>query len=307
MRALLGALLGLLCCTGLAVAEREVDRVLATIDGEPITARQLDVYSTEMGKPDVPRAQLLETLITERLLEKEAQALKVTVSDDDVDAYIEEVRARNGLDQAGFVEALASQGLTPETYRTRIADDLRKSQLVNQVIRARVNVPHEEVERYYEAHKEDYRTGGGRVVRDIFLPIPAGASDEEEAAVEAQARELAAAATSKRKFEALAREHSKGPGADQGGLLGTFAPGQMQDALDRVVFALDVGQVSEPVRAGGGLHVLRVDDEVDAGYRPLDDVAEEIRDALYRQALDERYQHWLAHDLREAHDVEVLN
>jgi parvulin-like peptidyl-prolyl isomerase len=307
MRALLGALLGLLCCTGLAAAEREMDRVLATIDGEPITTRQLDLYSAEVGTPDVPRAQLLETLITERLLEKEAQARKVTVSDEDVDAYIEEVRTRNGLDQEGFVEALSQQGFTPETYRARIADDLLKTQLVNQAIRARVNVPHEEVERYYEAHKESYRTGGGRVVRDIFLPIPAGASDEEEAAVEAEAREFAAAATSKRKFEALAREHSKGPGADQGGLLGTFAQGQMQDALDGAVFTLDVGEVSEPVRAGGGFHVLRVDDEVEAGYRPLDDVAEEIRDALYRQALEERYQHWLAHDLREAHDVEVLN
>jgi parvulin-like peptidyl-prolyl isomerase len=194
-----------------------------------------------------------------------------------------------------------------DAYRARFQDELLKTQLVNQAIRARVNVPREEVQRYYETHKETYRTGGGRTVRDIFLPIPEGASEEEVAAVEAKARELAAAGTSRRKFAALASEHSKGPGADQGGVLGTFGPGEMQDEFDRVVFELDVGEVSEPIRAGGGFHVLRVDDEVGAGYRPVEDVEEDIRDTLYRKALEERYQEWLVHDLREAHDVEVLN
>ena len=37
------------------------------------------------------------------------------------------------------------------------------------------------------------------------------------------------------------------------------------------------------------------------------DVEQEIRDALYRKALEERYQDWLARELRESHDVEVLN
>lgn len=306
MRALPCAVLGALCITAVASAETELDRVLATVDGEPITAYQLDRYHTEMGSPDVERTALLETLITETLLDKEAQARKVTVSDDDVDAYLAEIRARNRLDDEGFAKAIESQGFTMSAYRARVADDLLKTQLVNQAIRARVNVPREEVERYYEAHKETYRTGGGRVVQDIFLPIPDGASDAEVAAIEEEARALAAQGTSHRKFAALAAEHSKGPGADQGGELGTFGPGEMQDEFDRAVFSLDVGGVSEPIRAGGGFHVLRVDDEVDAGYRPLDEVEEEIRDALYRQALEERYQDWLARELRESHDVEVL-
>ena len=203
-----------------------------------------------MGNPEVSREQLLETLITETLLEKEAAARKVTVSDEDVEAYLAEIRAQNRLDEAGFAAAVERQGLTMEAYRTRIKDELLKTQLVNQAIRARVNVPREEVERYYEAHKEEYRTSGGRTVRDIFLPIPAEASEAEVAATEAKAREIAAAATSPRKFAALAREHSKGPGADQGGVLGTFGPGEMQDEFDRVVFSLDVGEVSEPILAG---------------------------------------------------------
>ena len=307
MRALVSAVVGVCCVVTVSVAETELNRVVATVDGDPITAHELDRYAADMGAPDVSRQQLLDTLITERLLEKEATARKVTVTDDDVAAYVAEIQKQNGLDEAAFTAALEAQGLTLDAYRARIKDELLKTQLVNQAIRARVNVPHEEVERYYEAHKETYRTGGGRTVRDIFLPVPPGASDAEAAAVEAQARELAASATSERKFAALAREYSKGPGAEQGGVLGTFGPGEMQDEFDRAVFALDVGGVSEPIAAGGGYHVLRVDDEVDAGYRPLKDVEDQIRDELYGKALEERYRDWLAHDLREQHDVEVLD
>ena len=81
----------------------------------------------------------------------------------------------------------------------------------------------------------------------------------------------------------------------------------MVPEFDEVVFSMDVGAVSEPIAAGGGYHVLRVDDEVDAGYRSIDDVEEQIREELYGQALEERYREWLTRDLREKHDVEVLN
>jgi len=307
MRPLPCAVLGALCLTAVASAETELNRVLATVDGEPITAYQLHGYAVDMGNPEIPREDLLQTLITEKLLEKEAVTRKLTVSDEDVESYLGEIRAQNQLDETAFAAAVEAQGFTMDAYRVRIKDELMKTQLVNQAIRSRVNVSPEEIERYYEAHKDVYQTGGGRTVQDIFLPIPDDPSAAEVAALEAQARALAASGTSRRKFAALAAEHSKGPGAEQGGVLGTFGPGEMQDEFDRVVFSLDVGAVSEPIRSGGGFHVLRVDDEVDAGYRPIADVEEEIRDALYRQALEERYQDWLARELRESHDVEVLN
>jgi parvulin-like peptidyl-prolyl isomerase len=65
--------------------------------------------------------------------------------------------------------------------------------------------------------------------------------------------------------------------------------------------------VSEPVRAGGGFHLLRVDERMGAGHKPLAEVQDDIRDTLYNQALEDRFQNWLSHDLRERHHVEVLD
>jgi parvulin-like peptidyl-prolyl isomerase len=292
---------------GVVTARAEVlNRIVATIDGEPITMFEIAGYRTQLGDRPATDQQILDAVITERLLEKEAAARGIDVSDADVDAYVAEVKERGKVDDAAFTAALAQQGLTPATYRERVKKELVKTQLIAREIRGRVSISDEEIERYYEANREQYRTGGGVTVRDIFLPIPPGADEAEIARVRARAVELREQAGSRRAFARLAEEHSQLPGASDGGVLGTFEKGEMADELDRVVFALDPGDVSEPVQTADGFHLLRVDEVIDAEYRPLEDVRDEIRERLYGEALEQRYQDWMQRDLKERHQVEVL-
>jgi len=297
-----------LVVVGVVAARAEVvNRIVATIDGEPITAFEVARYRSQLGDRPATDQQILEAIVTERLLEKEAAVRGIKASPEEVDAYIKEIKERGNIDDAAFGAALAQQGLTPETYRERVEKELVKTQLLAREIRGRVSVSDEDVERYYAAHREEYRTGGGVTVRDIFLAIPPGADDAEIARIRARAVELRAEATSRRAFARLAEEHSTLPGAKDGGVLGTFKKGEMADDLDRVVFSLEPGQVSDPVQTGDGFHILRVDEVVDAEYRPLEDVKSEIREKLYGEALEQRYQDWMKRDLHERHQVEVLN
>jgi parvulin-like peptidyl-prolyl isomerase len=307
MRGVRGAVLALVAVGVVAARAEVVNRIVATIDGEPITAFEVARYRAQLGDRPATDEQILEAIITERLLEKEAAARGIKATPEEVDDYIKEIRERGHVDDAAFVTALARQGFTPETYRERVEKELVKTQLIAREIRGRVSVSDEDVERYYEAHREEYRTGGGVTVRDIFLAIPPGADDDEIASIRARAVELRAQASSRRAFARLAAEHSQLPGAKEGGVLGTFKKGEMADELDRVVFALEPGTVSEPVQTGDGFHILRVDEVVDAEYRPIEDVKDEIREKLYGEALEQRYQDWMKRDLRERHQVEVLN
>src|SRR5207245_1680407 len=83
--------------------------------------------------------------------------------------------------------------------------------------------------------------------------------------------------------------------------------GEMETALDQAVFTLKPGQVSDPIRARGGFHLLRIDERIANAYRPLEEVSDEIRESLYNEALEERFQNWMSRDLRERHHVEVFN
>ena len=62
------------------------NRIVATIDGEPITGHELRQWQQEQADQgqEVPPDQALEALVTQKLLEKEIKAQGITARDEDV-------------------------------------------------------------------------------------------------------------------------------------------------------------------------------------------------------------------------------
>ena len=289
-----------------AVRAEVTNRIVATIDGEPITAHELRQWEQEQGE-GIPPDQTLDALITQRLLEKEIKAQGITARDEDIDRYMKEVQARSGADEAGFNKALAERGMTQESYRAKVKSEIERAQLVNKEIRQRVNVSSAEIKRYYDAHLTDYATSDKIKVRAIFLRVENPDDADAVARTRAKSEELRDSVRKGKSFEDLAKEHSQGPGAAQGGELGTFSRGEMEGRLEEVAFALKEGEVSDPIQSGDAIALLYVEERIGGSHRPLDEVSPEIREALYNEALQHRFQDWLSRELRERHHVEVLN
>ena len=76
---------------------------------------------------------------------------------------------------------------------------------------------------------------------------------------EDKAKELKEKIKSGGDFAALAKENSKDPGSkDDGGNLGYFGRGQMVPQFEEVVFKLNKGEVSDPVKTQFGWHLVKV-------------------------------------------------
>jgi peptidyl-prolyl cis-trans isomerase SurA len=285
-----------------------VNRIVATVDGEPITEHELRRYAQERGgNANVPESVLLDALITDRLLEKEIKAQGISAKDEEIARYMEEIQARNNLDAERFEKAIAGQGYTLAQYRAKVKSEIEKVALVNREIRARVNVTKEDVKRHYEAHKDEYEIKDRVRVRGILFSVSPAASDEEVARERQKAEEVRDLARKGKDFGALARQFSDGPGSDKDGDYGTFSRGEMEGELDAAAFSLEEGKVSDPLRTSAGFHVIRVEERISAGHRPVAEVEEEIRETLYNGALEDRFQNWLQRDLRERHHVELLS
>src|SRR5262249_29309348 len=244
-----------------------VNRIIATVDGDPITAHEVQQYREASTSSDLTEKEALEALITDKLLEKEVRDKKIEVKSEDIDRYVDQVKERNRIDSYRFEAALASQGLSLTRYRERIRGELEKSQLVNREIRGRVSVSPEEVERYYQANREDFRTGERVTVRAIIFRVEPLDGPAEVARIRLKADEVRQMAANGRTFEDLARQFSEGPGAEKGGLLGTFARGELDSELEQAVFALPPRTVSDVVRTDRAFHILRVDKFEPPGYR----------------------------------------
>jgi peptidyl-prolyl cis-trans isomerase SurA len=295
------------------LAPEVVDRIVATIDGEPVTLFELHAFADQVRQKggaagDVPgddRA-MLDELVLEKIVHKQIQEQGVAATDQQIDAYIESIKERNKLDDAQLKQALVQQGLTWEAYRAQVRTDIERAALINKEIRNKVNVSPEEVERYYKEHLDDYGMPEKAHVRLITFLVPSGATPEQKATIRAEAERVRKEAAGGKDFAALAKAHSQGPAVDAGGDIGEIARGQMQAEFEKAAFALKPGEVSDVIETDSGYHILKVEQRSGEAHKPLADVSADIREKLYRETMEERYDRWLKQDLRAKYHVEIL-
>lgn len=293
-------------CAGATV----VNKILATVDGEPITMYQLKQYSdrnlrTKQGPGGLDQAQTLDALITDKVIEKEASDKGIIVKDEDINHYVDGIKERNHLTDEQLQEALAAQGLTKEAYRTQVREEIQKAQLINREIRGKVNVTPEEVERYYKAHLAEYSTPARIQLAHILFHLDPNATPDQVAAMTAKAEELRARIRKGADFAEMAKEYSDDPSGKNGGDLGWFKPGQMLDELEKAAEKLQVGEVSDPVRTRAGIHLIKLEAREGASHENLGELQDQIKQQLYNAALEDRFQKWLTEELRKRHHVEM--
>jgi len=295
-----------------------LDRVAAVVNGEVITLRELEERAgSELVRidamPDGPakeRARALalkaafDAVVAERLFAAQVTALGVEVSDAEIDAVIADVKRRNGLDDEHLAQALAAQGMDWASYRKAVKRDLESMRLVQLKIRSKVKVTDEDVRNYWQTHPQEFRAGEEVKVRHIFLPVAADAGAEEVARVRAVADRALARLRAGEDFAHVARQVSQGPSASEGGELGWLRRGTVQAEIEKVVFRLKPGELSEPIRTRTGFQILEVEERRGGEPRPLEEVKEDIRDRLVNAQGDAYRAQYIA-DLRRDAAIET--
>jgi peptidyl-prolyl cis-trans isomerase SurA len=302
-----------------ADAGRVIDRVAGVVNGDVITLRELeDRAGSELKRVDAmapgpdrdkARASALksafDSLVAEHLFAAQVTALGVEVTDPEIDSVIADVKRRNGLDDERLNQALAAQGMDWVSYRKAVKRDLESMRLVQLKIRSKVKVTDEDVRNYWQTHPQEFRAGEEVRARLIFFPLPAEAGEAGAARMQAEAEQALARLRAGEDFGLVARQVSQGPSASEGGELGWLRRGTVQAAIEKVIFALQPGQYSQPIRTSSGIQILQVEERRGGGVRPLEQVTEEIRDRLVNEQGDAYRAQYIA-DLRRDASIETL-
>lgn len=304
-----------LLLAGLAIAATTlhaevVNRIVASVDGDPITLYELNQYEakqrTLMPNAELPgQREVLQGLITEKLLAKEIAAKGIQVRDEDIDRYIDHIKQANHVDDEQLKEVLKRQGLDYAKYRDQIRQEIEKVQLMNREIRSKVNVSPEDVQRYYEAHKTQYERPARVKVRQIMLRLSPSAPDEIVQAVMQRIEDLRAKVLKGEDFAKVAKENSEGPAAADGGDLGEIEPSKVLPEFEAALSKMKEGEVSEPIRTKMGLHLLKLEKRIAADFQAESELAADIKEKLYNDALEERYKRWLLEDIQKHHYIEI--
>jgi peptidyl-prolyl cis-trans isomerase C len=120
-------------------------------------------------------------------------------------------------------------------------------------------------------------------------------------ATEAEAKEVAERLKKGEDFAVIAKEKSKDTGAE-GGDLGFFTRGQMLKPFEDAAFALDVGQISEPVQTQFGWHIIKVEEKRDQALPTFD----QVKAAIVAQLIQAKAQEVVT-GLRDTAKIEVVD
>ncbi|MGA7619177.1 peptidylprolyl isomerase [Candidatus Binatus sp.] len=292
-----------------------LDRVVASVDGDPITMREVKDFAAQHGQPiqtdDFASSDTAKTavkaLIGEKLLEQEVKKYDDKVDDAQVDRYIQQLRQDKHMSDAEFRAQLQASGISYDELRKRARLDIEKGMMIEQEVRSKIDVPEADIKAYYDAHKEDFTITKERLkLAQILIALPPNPTAAQVSAAQKKADMIRARAAKGDDFGDLARVYSDDESKSNGGELGWFAPSDVMDQILAAVKPLKPGEISAPVRTSHGIHIVKLEEHEVPGVQPLNDVKAPIRAQLVDQQSGAQLQKWVESDLVKQHYVETM-
>lgn len=242
---------------------------VAQVNDGYITAWELDQRQRMLrilNAPPEAQAQALDSLINEKIQLQAAASVGATVSDEAVQAGVEEFAARGGLDADQFLELISQAGVDPETVRAFVRAGLAWREAVETRFEGQVTITEEDVARERETVRQE--TGPRVLLSEIILP----SRNEIERIDSAELAERIRAMRSVSAFSAAAREYSTAPSAEDGGMVDWIPLADLQGPVAASLAGLSPGQVTAPIGVPDGIALFQLRARSDGPVAPGDTV-----------------------------------
>ncbi len=299
-----------------AHAQDDLDRVVASVDGDPITVHDLKAFAavnhttlTDADDMNSPQTKaVLKGVISERLLESEVKKYKDQVDERQVDEYIANFERSAGITDEQLRAQLQAQGHTYEEFRKHSRMEMQKMLMIQKEVRQKVSISPEEVKAYYDAHPQEFSVGKESFkLAQILIATPPNATPAQIEAARVKAEGIHKQLLAGADFGKLARQYSDDDSKSQGGELGDFSRGEMIDPIQNAVDQMKVGAISEPIRTDHGFHIVKLEAHEQVGVKPLAEVSGQIQDKLVGEKAQQQFGTWVDKDLVKQHFIEMFN
>jgi peptidyl-prolyl cis-trans isomerase SurA len=244
---------------------------------------------------------LVRDLIDQSLMVQRAKDIGISVETDLI-KYMDSIRQQNNLkDMEELEKAVESTGLVFEDWK----DSIRKSMLQQELIRREIrpNFTDEQVQEYYEKHKEEFVREERVFLAEIFCTSE-GKPESEIPAIEEKCKTLRRRVVEGGEdFGKMAQAFSDGSTAQQGGDLGGdgFKRGDLAPELSEPVFKLKRGELTDVIRVKTGFIILKLIHRYEEGQQPLENVKGEIQNKLFMEGLRPELRKYLSELRKESY------
>ena len=301
--------------TGTVWAEEIVDRIVAVVNNEVITylelEREIRPYQEQIKSRGYDedeeremlfklREDMIYRLIDDKLADQEIKKNKITISDAEVDASIERLKAGRMWSDEDLRRALESEGMTLQELRQSMKSQALRNRLVGQEVRSKIVITQEEVRAYYDRLAAEYQGDLLYHLRNIIIKIASEKEGGREASRTKMEMVLQRLANGE-SFASLAQKYSESSLAKKGGDLGKIKYDDFSPQIKTALEGLGPGDHTDVLDTDQGFQVYFVEAVAMEGGRSFEEASPEIEENLYNDAVDKKYAEWLEDLKSQAH------
>lgn len=225
------------------------DRVITNFELE-----QRVRFLSLLRAPGDPLSQARDALIDDKLRMMAAERLGIVLTDEALQAGLEEFAGRANLTAEQFVAALGQGGVEPQSFRDFVEAGLVWRDIVRGRYAGQVNVSEAEVDRVIAQGAQETKIR--LLVSELVIAAPPGQEDEALA----RARDIRDGIVAGGNFASAARQFSASPTAGSGGQLPWLPLENLPPNLTPLLLGLEPGGVSEPVVVPNAVVLFQVRD-----------------------------------------------
>ena len=258
-----------------------VDRVVAVVNNEAITARELEIRTRSIEKrlrsqnvqlPPMEelRKQVLERMIVDRAATQAAREAGIRIDDAAIDRAIGRIAQDSKLSMAQLRQRVEADGQSFSGFRQEVASEMAIGRMRERDIEGRVQVSEAEVDALLAE-----QAGGGAAaaaeinIAQLLVRVPENAPPEAVERARLRAEAIAREARGGVDFGRLVVNLSDGTDAISGGELGMRTVDRLPPIFVQAVEPLAPGEIAPVLRSPAGFHVLKLVDRRDGGLTKL--------------------------------------
>jgi peptidyl-prolyl cis-trans isomerase SurA len=249
----------------------QLDRIVAVVNDGVVLESELDAQVEEVTQrlraqkvslpaESVMREQVLERLVLETIQQQHADRAGIAVSDEQVNAALQDIAQRNKVSFDQLPEKLSAEGLVYADYRKNLRREIQRQLLRTRDVVQRITISPRELDQYMEHQKATASAANEYNVSHILIAVAQDANPGQLAAAHTKANDVAARLAKGEAFDQLAVSFSDSQTALEGGALGWLKGPSLPTFLADVVPRMKPGQVSDVLQTGSGFHIVKLND-----------------------------------------------
>jgi peptidyl-prolyl cis-trans isomerase SurA len=199
-------------------------------------------------------AQVLRTIVDEKLQVQEAKRQNITATDEEINKALAQIEKQNNMQPGQLDQVLKSHGIERSALVDQLTASIVWQKLVRRLVSQTNMVSDEEIDYALKRAKETANEPQSRVA-EIFLAVD---NPQQEDEVRRLAERLTEQMRQGARFSAVAQQFSQSATAAVGGDIGWVRADQLSPELGKAVAQMRPGELSPPIRTGGGYYLLLV-------------------------------------------------